>query len=163
MMLALLAMFGAAPALAEGWRANDAGVSVRVWQADPFPAEVHARARAADDRGWATTPSPADRAQRVYWTQEREWRSSARAEGVDQRQDRQRQRIWSGWRAGELSRGEMRDLLAEQRTIEHKQRSYLADGHLSRWELADLERDLDSASRRIYHAKHDGDWRDRRD
>lgn len=159
----LLGALAAAPAFAEGWHAGDAGVSVRVRQAEPFPADAQERSRWAQERGWPVDPRALERTPRAHWADEREQRGYGRVDAIDLRQERQRQRIAGGWRAGELSRGEMRDLLAEQRAIEAKQRGYLADGHLSRWEYADLARDLDSAARRIYHAKHDGDWRGGRD
>jgi hypothetical protein len=137
--IAIMAALAAAPAFAEDWGAADESRIVYVERDGYY------------DRGGDE------------WRQARQARSEARAEDIDARQERMRGRIWNGWRSGELTRAEMRELMADQRAIEAKERHYLGDGRLSRWEYAELERDLDSASRRIYHAKHDADWRGRRD
>lgn len=135
--IAVVAALAAAPAWAGNWGEDDPRASAYVEQ----------------DRY--------DHAGSYDWRQGRAMRSNARTREVEARQERQRGRIWQGWRSGELTRGEMRELMAEQRAIDDKERHYLADGHLDRWEYADLDRDLDSASRRIHHQKHDGDGRGR--
>ncbi len=135
--IAVLATFAAAPALAGNWGDEDSQTSVYVEQHGYYDAGSY------------------------DWRQGREWRGSARLREIDARQERQRGRIWQGWRSGELTRREMRQLMAEQRAIDDKERHYLADGHLNRWEYADLEHELDEASRRIRHEKHDGNWRGR--
>ncbi len=78
---------------------------------------------------------------------------------IDQRQQRQLQRIRAGIDSGQLSRREARDLLREQRDIERTQRHYLADGRLSRDEWIHLDRMLDHASVNIREEKHDRNWR----
>lgn len=74
---------------------------------------------------------------------------------IEQRQQRQMQRIRAGIDSGQLSRHEARDLLREQRQIEHAQRRYLADGRLSRDEWIHLDRMLDHAAVNIREEKHD--------
>lgn len=133
--IAILAALCAAPAVAGNW-GDDESRGTRVAEPDGY------HDAGAND-----------------WRQAREYRSTTRVREIEARQERQRGRIWQGWRSGELTRREMRELMAEQRAIDDKERYYLADGHLNRWEYADLERDLDSASRRIHHEKHDGDGR----
>jgi Spy/CpxP family protein refolding chaperone len=78
---------------------------------------------------------------------------------IDLRQRQQVERIFEGLRSGQLTRHEARDLMDEQRRIEHLERQYLADGRLSRDEWLDLERRLDEASRDIREEKHDYDRR----
>lgn len=80
-----------------------------------------------------------------------------RGDAIDQRQHNQMERIEAGVRSGQLTRQEARELIREQRRIEHLQRRYLADGHLDRGEWADLERRLDDLSRDIRAEKHDYD------
>lgn len=79
--------------------------------------------------------------------------------GVEARQQHQQQRIGQGVRSGELTRGEANRLRHEQRDIRQEERRYMADGHLSRAERADLHRDQNRASRHIYNEKHDGQHR----
>lgn len=74
---------------------------------------------------------------------------------IDTRQHQQQQRIAQGLRSGALTPLEARGLRQEQRRIRHKENAYRADGVLTRWELADLQRDLNRANHRIYQEKHD--------
>jgi hypothetical protein len=78
---------------------------------------------------------------------------------IDVRQHRQHDRIAQGVASGSLTPREAARLAAEQRAIRHEERAYRADGHLSRWERADLQRDLGRASRHIYRERHDGQRR----
>ncbi|MRR50946.1 MAG: hypothetical protein EG825_08525 [Rhodocyclaceae bacterium] len=95
------------------------------------------------------------------------WASSAEARQgqgynhhqVNQRQHHQQGRIGQGMRSGELTRHEARRLGAEQRGIRQEERRYMADGHLSRYERADLRRDQNAANRHIWQQKHDGQQR----
>ena len=80
-----------------------------------------------------------------------------KGDAIDQRQRNQMERIEAGIRSGQLTRQEARELVREQRRIEHLQRRYLADGHLDRGEWADLDRRLDDLSRDIRAEKHDYD------
>jgi polyhydroxyalkanoate synthesis regulator phasin len=79
--------------------------------------------------------------------------------GVNRRQSNQQARIQQGVKSGELTRAETRRLQAEQRHIRREEARYKADGHLSAAERADLQRDLNKASRDIYHQKHDAQQR----
>lgn len=85
--------------------------------------------------------------------------AGARDPGVNHRQHDQQQRIQQGTKSGELTRGETRRLQAEQRHIRNEERTYKADGHLTRSERADLHRDQNRASRDIYRQKHDAQQR----
>lgn len=78
---------------------------------------------------------------------------------IDQRQAFQHNRIGQGIRSGELTRGEARGLMSEQRRIENIERAYRSDGHFSRDERADIQRRLDMAQRHIYRETHDADRR----
>jgi len=62
-------------------------------------------------------------------------------------------------RSGELTRGESRALVGEQRRIEHIERDYRSDGRFTREERADIERRLDRSGRHIYQETHDSDQR----
>jgi uncharacterized membrane protein len=73
---------------------------------------------------------------------------------VDRRQDRQRARLIQGRRSGELTRGELRRLIKQQKKIGRMKRRFSWDGHLSGKERRLLERAQDRASRHIAHAKH---------
>jgi hypothetical protein len=79
--------------------------------------------------------------------------------GVNQRQHHQQHRIQQGVQSGELTRGETRRLQAEQRGIRQEERTYKADGVLTRDERKDLHQDLNTASRNIYIEKHDAEAR----
>lgn len=81
--------------------------------------------------------------------------AGGRDSGVNARQHHQQQRIAQGVRSGELTRGEARRLERGQRHIRAEERRYRADGELTRAERADLQRDLNRASRHIYNEKHD--------
>jgi hypothetical protein len=75
---------------------------------------------------------------------------------VNGRQRRQQARIAQGVRSGELTGREAARLEARERHIRREERRYRADGVLDPWERADLNRDLNRASRDIYRQKHDG-------
>ncbi|GAO35603.1 hypothetical protein SCT_0994 [Sulfuricella sp. T08] len=86
-------------------------------------------------------------------------RGSVRDPGVNARQSNQRERIQQGIRTGELSRGEARQLGAEQRTIRQEERQYKSDGVMTKAERKDLHQDLSVASKDIYNEKHDAERR----
>jgi hypothetical protein len=79
--------------------------------------------------------------------------------GINARQRRQQERIAQGTRSGELTRREAARLEAEQRQIRREERVFRSDGRLSPWERADLNRDLNRASRDIARQRHDGQVR----
>jgi hypothetical protein len=78
---------------------------------------------------------------------------------IDARQDRQRHRIHRGWHAGDLNRGEVRQLGRQQRRIDKMEHRFAADGHLSRHERRHLDHAQDRASRQIHRARHDDVYR----
>ena len=86
-------------------------------------------------------------------------RGSVRGPGVNARQADQRERIQQGIRSGELTRGEARQLGAEQRDIRQEERQYKSDGVLTKVERKDLQQDLNAASKDIYNQKHDAEQR----
>ena len=72
----------------------------------------------------------------------------------------QMERIANGVRSGEVTGRECRYLGNEQRRIQRKKRSFLADGWLSRGERRRLNRLQNRADRDIYRAKHNRRNRD---
>ena len=74
---------------------------------------------------------------------------------IDARQDRQMARIEAGVRRGDLTRGEYRRLMEEQREIRAMERHFRADGWIDAREFRRLERALDVASNNIRDEKHD--------
>jgi hypothetical protein len=78
---------------------------------------------------------------------------------INHRQARQHARIADGVASGQLTARETARLNAEQRAIAAEERFYKRDGRLTAWERADLQRDLDRASRDIYRQKHDAQTR----
>lgn len=74
---------------------------------------------------------------------------------VNQRQDRQLERIFARREEGRLTRHEFHSLMDEQRDIRRMKRVFLTDGRLSRFEFEQLDQALDLASRRIFREAHD--------
>ncbi len=74
---------------------------------------------------------------------------------IDQRQDRQAQRIEQGVASGELTRREARRLQRQQAGVAAAEARAESDGRLTRREAARLERRQDRTSARIYRQKHD--------
>lgn len=78
---------------------------------------------------------------------------------VNHRQARQHARISQGIAYGQLTARETARLAAEQRAIRAEERWYKRDRRLTAWERADLQRDLNFASRDIYRQRHDAQTR----
>jgi hypothetical protein len=78
---------------------------------------------------------------------------------VNERQDRQMDRILSGFYEKRITAHEFRRLMDEQRDIRQMERQFLSDGFLNRSEYQKLDRALDNASRNIYKEKHDAQAR----
>lgn len=95
------------------------------------------------------------------WHGGRDW-GHGRSGGVDSAQHRQRDQIRDGVRNGSLTQHEARRLHGEQREIAALERSYRADGVLSRDERSDLRGELRDAQRHIYNQSHDADVNYRR-
>lgn len=81
---------------------------------------------------------------------------------INRRQDYQRDRIRNGIRSGELTRGEARRLIDQQRRIERYEYRSRRDGRgLDYRERQRLDRMLDRSGRDIYRQKNDRQDRDR--
>lgn len=74
---------------------------------------------------------------------------------LDQRQDKQMERILTGMENGNLTLREAVDLLREQVDIANMERKFIRDGRLGPRELVILENRLDEASKRILIEKKD--------
>ena len=70
------------------------------------------------------------------------------------RQARQHGRIAQGVKSGELTKGEVQGLRAQERHIDNARDHALADGKLTGKEKVQLEKAQDRASQNIYDAKH---------
>lgn len=86
------------------------------------------------------------------------WPRSAAAGYFQDRQTNQRYRIQHGLASGQLTPGEARKLIRDQRHLRQLKRHYLADGRLSVRERRILDRRLDRSSHRIYRYKHNHRW-----
>ena len=67
-------------------------------------------------------------------------------------------RIERGLRTGQLTHREARSLREQLRYAERLAYRYRADGVVTRWEQADLDRRFDAISARIRYEKHDRDY-----
>lgn len=79
---------------------------------------------------------------------------------INERQENQRDRIQQGVRSGELTRGETRRIVGEQREIREQEREARADGNYTRLERAEIQQELNQSSRHIYRVKHNDRDRD---
>lgn len=75
--------------------------------------------------------------------------------GVNERQHRQMHRIQEGAASGDLTRGETRRLVDEQRAIRREESAFRSDGVLTPREREHLHRDLDRSSNHIWQQRHD--------
>jgi len=74
---------------------------------------------------------------------------------INARERRQAERIRDGREDGQLTRGELDRLRADEAAIRAEERVYRQSGNgLNRAERRDLERDLNRTSREIYRARH---------
>lgn len=78
---------------------------------------------------------------------------------VNQRQDRQLDRILNGFYDKRITLVEFRKLMDEQRAIRVLERQALADGFMNRAEFQKLDAVLDAANRNIFQQAHDDDDR----
>jgi hypothetical protein len=74
---------------------------------------------------------------------------------VNERQERQADRIHQGIRSGELTRPEAHRLMQNEHQINRYERVARADGRISPKEHRRLERMQNHESHAIYHQKHD--------
>jgi Spy/CpxP family protein refolding chaperone len=80
-------------------------------------------------------------------------------DGIDARQERQRQEIREGMRRGLLTGDEARYLWREQNAIERMEQRFESDGHLTERERARLNRELNEARWNIRQHSWDDDRR----
>lgn len=78
---------------------------------------------------------------------------------VNERQDKQMDRILDGFYEKRITPQEFRKLMDGQRDIQRMERQFLADGLLSRYEYQKLDSALDAASRSIFREKNDAQGR----
>lgn len=82
------------------------------------------------------------------------------AAGVNDREERQRDRVAQGVADGSLTQPEVHRLARQQKRIEVRERRMRADdGRLGWRERARLDDSLDRASARIHYARNDGQTR----
>jgi hypothetical protein len=75
--------------------------------------------------------------------------------GINAREHRQAQRIRAGVKNGEITKGELDKLRADEAGVRAEERVYRkSGGGLNNAERKDLEKDLNQTSREIYRAKH---------
>jgi len=72
---------------------------------------------------------------------------------------KQNQRIKQGIRSGQLTVGETKRLVKQQRDIRRDARSFNADGKITKAERRHLRRDTKRSSKAIYRAKHNNKTR----
>ncbi|MBI3068040.1 MAG: hypothetical protein HY323_03505 [Betaproteobacteria bacterium] len=85
--------------------------------------------------------------------------ADGRDRGFHRGQFHMQNRIHQGWRAGDLTRGEVRGLEREARHLRRDERAFAADGRISPWERRQLHRERGQLSRDIFRERHDGERR----
>mgnify|MGYP001126141463 CR=1 FL=1 len=105
--------------------------------------------------GLMATGAQAGWARDGHGQQQANQQSKAYSQQVHARQDRQLERIQTGLRSGQITRGEFRELMHEQHTIRTMERHFRADGGIDAREFRRLELALDRASRNIRTERHD--------
>ena len=78
---------------------------------------------------------------------------------IDERQNRQHDRILQGLREGSLTQSESFNLMQEQRSIRRQERQYLADDFFGPREYESLNQALNRADEHIRFEKHDQEAR----
>jgi len=74
---------------------------------------------------------------------------------LDQRQERQQDRIRDGWQSGALTRQETGQLVHGQQRLRAMEHRAGSDGQFTAQERARLQHQADVQSRQIYRQKHD--------
>ncbi|MDI1361149.1 hypothetical protein [Methylotenera sp.] len=87
--------------------------------------------------------------------------AGVRDPNVNKHQHNQDRRIAQGVKSGELTRGEVKDLRGDQRSIRQEERAFKSDGNLTKDERQELHQDQHAASKEIYQEKHDAQERPR--
>ncbi|MEQ1662071.1 MAG: hypothetical protein ABL877_05205 [Thiobacillus sp.] len=111
-----------------------------------------------------TSGAQADWGQRDYgWKQDDHraapFESQRLAREIDERLDRQEDRIKDGMRHGQLTKFEFRALMQNHSEMRHMQRAFMADGFMGPLEYRRLDRALDEARGQIAAEKHDREAR----
>jgi hypothetical protein len=79
---------------------------------------------------------------------------------INQREWRQQERIWSGYRSGDLTPREFRRLEKEQTLIRRSEARARRDGDFTAREKLRIEREQNRVSRDIFRQRHDRQyWR----
>src|SRR5437773_10870352 len=79
---------------------------------------------------------------------------------INQREWRQQQRIWNGYRSGDLTPREFWRLEREQAHIQHSEARARRDGDFTARERMRIQREQNRASRDIFRQRHDRQyWR----
>ena len=78
---------------------------------------------------------------------------------LDQREQRQAERIRSGWESGDLTRRETAGLVRDQAQLRRMEHRVKSDGQVTTRERARLHHQADVQSRHIYRQRHDGQSR----
>ena len=86
--------------------------------------------------------------------------SASFAASINERQQKQRDRIANGIQSGELTRVEAKKLTKQQHKIAAKEARFKSDGVLTRKERSKLQHNLNKASKNIYRKKHNKASRD---
>jgi hypothetical protein len=73
---------------------------------------------------------------------------------VDRRLSNQKSRIRDGWKSGQLSRGEFRQLRRDQKKVARMDRRFGSDGRYTKTERQRLNKALDRTSKRVRRAKN---------
>jgi len=82
------------------------------------------------------------------------------AETINQREWRQQERIWSGYRSGDLTPREFRRLEREQALIRRSEARARRDGNFTARERLRIQREGNRASRDVFTQRHDRQyWR----
>lgn len=81
-------------------------------------------------------------------------RAGLKSPRINARQQKQQRRINQGVRSGSLTRREVSKLGKQQARIQHKKKSFKADGHFTRREHLKVNRAQNRASKNIYRKKH---------
>ena len=88
------------------------------------------------------------------WPQQQQKKPSARHANINQRQEKQRDRIRAGIRSGELAPKEAKRLRKQQKDIARLEQRFRADGRFSAKERKIIHNKLDASAKRIYQLKH---------
>lgn len=111
-----------------------------------------------------TSAAQADWGQRDYGWKQDDHRAAPfdnqrLARDINERLDRQENRIMRGKHNGQLTRYEFRALMQDHRELRYMQREFMADGFMSPFEYRRINRALDQASEQIAAEKHDREAR----